>query len=604
MNRTMKSLVLRPMRAGAMAIVAAAAALAVSARAQVLDQVPADALVVAKVNNMQQVSDKAGALAKQWGLVEMNPAAADPLGHLLQQGNVEKGVDKSGDFAVVLANGDLNGAQPPLIILMPVSDYDQFLGNFPGAAKEGELDHFKMKVGGEEDKEETYSAHWGKYAALSPIKDLLSKKPEGFKITGVTAKEVASKDAVVVANFKVLGPKLNEQLKGEREKVLGEIEKNLSGDPEKAKYVPLAKAVVGQLINAASEFLTDCSAASFSVNLNKEGIGTSLMAEFTEGTYLGKAFGEMKPASGSLLAGLPDGKYIVFGGGVVSDQGRQMLSDFFSPIEAELGKAGDQVKPVVSMLDGMKKLMAASKGQTFGVMAPTGAIGQTALIQTVSVITGDTKAIMAAEQQVLESQQQIMALLPNQPQGGMKMEFKPNAKTVDGVEFAQFTTTFGGDANSPEVMQIKQMMAMMYGPNGPTGYMGPVDDQHLLVISGLDDAMTSSAIKAAKSGNDTLSKTPGVMLVDKNLPQQKTMAFYLGLGDLVSTASNYAKMMGVPIPINVKADLPPIGVAGATEGTAFRIDSFVPADLIEQMIATGMQLKMMGGGGNGKPGGL
>jgi hypothetical protein len=312
----------------------------------------------------------------------------------------------------------------------------------------------------------------------------------------------------------------------------------------------------------------------------------------------------MKPGSGSLLAGLPDGKYLMFGGATFTDQGREMLHDFFSPIEAELGKAGDQMKPVVSMLDGMKKVMDASKGQTFGLLAPSGAIGQTSLLQYMAIVNGDTKALMGAEQQIMESEQQIMSLLPNQPQGAMKMEFKPNAKTVDGVEFSQFTTTFGGNENSPEAMQMKQVMAMMYGPNGPTGYMGAVDDQHLLVYMGLDDAMTSNTIKAVKASNDTLSKTPAVTLVDKHLPQQKSMSFYFGLGETVQTVSNYAKMMGVPIPINVKADLPPIGVGCATEGTAIRVDSFVPADLVEQMIATGMQLKMMGGGGNGKPGGL
>ena len=63
-------------------------------------------------------------------------------------------------------------------------------------------------------------------------------------------------------------------------------------------------------------------------------------------------------------------------------------------------------------------------------------------------------------------------------------------------------------------------------------------------------------------------------------------------------------MMGMPIPVNIKPDLPPIGVAVATDGSASRIDSFIPADLVEQMITTSLQLKMMGGGGRGKPGGL
>ena len=56
--------------------------------------------------------------------------------------------------------------------------------------------------------------------------------------------------------------------------------------------------------------------------------------------------------------------------------------------------------------------------------------------------------------------------------------------------------------------------------------------------------------------------------------------------------------------MNIKPDLAPIGMSVSSEGAALRADSFIPADLVESMITTGLQLKMMGGGGRGKPGGL
>ena len=62
--------------------------------------------------------------------------------------------------------------------------------------------------------------------------------------------------------------------------------------------------------------------------------------------------------------------------------------------------------------------------------------------------------------------------------------------------------------------------------------------------------------------------------------------------------------MGMPIPISMKAGLPPIGFSLASEGASMRGDMFVPSDLVEQCIAMALQLKMMGGAGNGKPGGL
>jgi hypothetical protein len=588
------------LRAGAMAVLSAV--LALSAKAQVLDQIPSDALVVAKVKNLQQVSDKAGALAKQWGLAEMNPAAGDPLGFLIQQGNMTQGIDKAGDLAFVLANGDLEASEPRVMILVPVSDYQQFLGNFAGAAKEGDLDHFKMKFKGEEDKEETYSAHWGNYAVLSPMKDLLAKKPDGFKASGASAKELETKDAIILVNLKVLGPKVNEKLKAQHEKILDEVQKNLGTDPEKAKYVPLAKVAIDQALNAASELLTDTQFASYSINLSKDGVSTTFLADFAPASTIGKALLETKGQSGSLLAGLPEAKYLAVGGGISSEAGKKMINDLLAPIQAELAKSGDQVKPFIALLDGMKKMMDASKAQAGGMIAPSGALGATALLQTVSIITGNPKDIIESERIMIEAQQSLTAMLPNQP--GMKVEAKADAKTVDGVSFTQMAINPAGDANSPEAMQIKQMMAMMYGPNGANVYLGAVDDQHVLMYSGLDDATVSAAIKAAKEHTDTVSKSEGIVFVNKNLPDPKLGVAYISIGEIVTTASNYAKMMGIPIPINMKPNLPPIAIAIATEGSAVRADTFIPSDLVEQVIATVLQLKMMGGGGNGKPGGL
>ena len=52
---------------------------ALQARAQVLKQVPSDAMVVIKVNNLQATSGKVGALAKQFGIDQILVPLADPL---------------------------------------------------------------------------------------------------------------------------------------------------------------------------------------------------------------------------------------------------------------------------------------------------------------------------------------------------------------------------------------------------------------------------------------------------------------------------------------------------------------------------------------------
>jgi hypothetical protein len=53
--------------------------------------------------------------------------------------------------------------------------------------------------------------------------------------------------------------------------------------------------------------------------------------------------------------------------------------------------------------------------------------------------------------------------------------------------------------------------------------------------------------------------------------------------------------------MNVKLppDMPPIGITMGTEGSAGRLDVHISADLLQQLISTGMQIMMMRQGGAG-----
>src|SRR5262245_29357764 len=89
---------MKPIRMFASAIAAAAFAFApIRVGAQVLQQVPADALVVIKFNKLKATSDKLAALSNKLGIAQMNPDMADPLGKLQEQAGVKEGVDPNGD---------------------------------------------------------------------------------------------------------------------------------------------------------------------------------------------------------------------------------------------------------------------------------------------------------------------------------------------------------------------------------------------------------------------------------------------------------------------------------------------------------------------------
>ena len=105
--------------------------------------------------------------------------------------------------------------------------------------------------------------------------------------------------------------------------MIEEATKNMTGDQE--KYVPVAKALINQLVNVADSFLRDAQAATVGISFGENGINSTVMAEFEPSSYIGTAAKGLKNSDASMLTGLPAGKYLVFGGGIIPDEDKPKL---------------------------------------------------------------------------------------------------------------------------------------------------------------------------------------------------------------------------------------------------------------------------------------
>jgi hypothetical protein len=589
----------------AVVVVALALCLASSVRAQVLNQVPAEALAVVKVKNLQDVSGKIAALAQKWGLANLVQELNDPLGSLMAVANLGPGLDKNGEaaLAIMMPAAGFGAPDPDVLVLVPITDFKAFAGSLPNAKAEGDLTTFS--AGGRGAK---FAADWGKFAAISPQKELLGKKPTGLKAGVATAKEFEGKDLIAFANIKEIRKFALPELQKNKGQLLANIERGMANAPgANAKYAPVLKAYMSQLVAVAEGFLSDCDSASFGINLNKEGISTTLMAEFREGTYAAKALASMKGTDASFTAGLPDGKYFMYGG--VASQGEgglQILNDFLAPIEKELAALGNDGKGVVDYVNAMKDYFRAAKQMNFGWVAPSAnaIMAQEGLIQMVSVVHGDPAKLSAAQKKMLETQGALMKASGADAMG-IKSTSTPAAKTVDGVTLDLFSTTFDIKPNTPQEQQMAMMMGILYGAKGMNGYVGTVGADRTVNIVGGTDALLSSAVAAAKTNEDALGK--GVAgKVSAALPQNRLAAFYLSIDTIATTVLDVMAMQGLPGGVKLPPNLPPLAGAVATDGTAIRVDGYIPAQTVESLISAGMQMyfKQQGGGGAGKPGGL
>lgn len=578
-------------------------ALAGVASAEVEDVVPADALVVIKANNIQQVSDDIAALSREWALDQVNPAFADPIAAFRQESGINQGVDFSADGAIFFANHDMNGEQPPMVILIPITDYQAFLGNFQNVRQTDGVDTADLP----ESQEPAYLGNWGEYAAMSPLAELVKNKPnETLQFGGVTGERVDERDLVVYANFKTLGPKLQQamQERNAREQFMQEFNQGFADAPQGVqKYKPVLQTAADQLFNAAEAFLRDTDAATWSIDFDPAaGIATNVVAQFKPDSYLGNTLPKFESSDDSLLTGLPDGNYLMYGGSVGDvELSSQLFEDFAGPVLAELDKV-EGAEPVKQYVEQVKKVIQATESSRFGLMAPTGPMGGSPLVQQVLIQNGQAQQISDATKQMAQAMPKLMqqfARDANVPQGEMpdvSTSFTEDAKTVAGVSFAKFSTQL--PQNDP--MQA-MMMNMVFGPEGQVTYAAVVEDSYV-TVGGLTDAQIAEVVNAVKAESDALSQKPGLDLVNQNLPEQRTGAFYINVGEMARTGLGFAQAFGQAPPVEIPQNLPPIGAAFGPAENAIQSGLFIPKDLVSAMIVTALQVQQ--GQQRGPGGGL
>jgi hypothetical protein len=518
----------------------------------------------------------------------MSPEMADPLGALEQAAHIGKGVNRAGDLAFVFVDPATVGGdeEKALLILVPVSDYQAFVGNVKNPKAQGDI----TEATSQEGDEQLYLAKWGTYAAVSQAKETLGKKPTGLKLQGAAVRESDTKDALLYANMAALKTRLLPQLQNARPELLKQVEQGLGGAGEGAKkFTPVVKALANQVLNMGQEFLTDARSATVGLNLTDTGLATTVMADFEPNSYLGKLASEMKQTDAPLTVGLPDRKYFAFGGATIEPKtAARVFGEILDPVAKELANV-PEAKSINTVVNATKRSLGATNGFSIGYVAPMAALGQESILQAVTVVSGDAATQQAAQRESLQAMGDIMKMLPQQPNMTTEFKYTPGSKTVAGVQLDGFETKMNMPDDDPQAAQMKQIMAWVYGPNGMTGVAGVASPQSFVMIQGGPDALISDTIAAAKANANTVSSPASVKAVAAQLPQKRAMAFYVELDTLVTTGVRYAKGLGLPVNVRLPNDLPPIGMTAGAEQTAIRVDSFVPLDLVKGLVAAGLE---------------
>ncbi len=586
-----------------------------SAFAQVMQQVPSSALVVLKVNNLDATNKKVANLAALLGLQQMLPDAADPLSALLKHIGVTDGVNRDGDLAFAFIDPDASQVdkQQSMLLLIPVSDYQKFVGNFPDAKPDGDL----TQVHFQQSSETTYLAHWGNYVAASPARAVVATAPADIiQVDGLAAKELDSKDVIALVNFKALRSKMLAGIEQGRQSAAPAIDQLIQQiahmqNFDATKFAPVAKVIANQCLDVAQKFAQSADDACLSFNLSGDGVATTLSCQFTPDSSGAQFFANIKNSQDSFLTGLAGGKYLFFGGGAgPTPEANKGLTDFLTPVQNSINELGPDYSSLNDWIIGLEKLSAASGESTMGLLCPSAQPGAGPLVQFVNVRQGDAKTMLDAFRQMADDQQAAMKAL-GLGQAASTQTFTRDSKTVDGVSFDEMKSQIPLNGNNPGQMQAMQLISMIYGPQGPDAFTGVVNDQNMLTVMGLDDAGISAAIAAVKAGDDPMAKLPSVKAVSSQLPTDRFAAVYIPLDLWATTGFGYAKMFGIDMGVTMPENLPPLGITLSTDGPAVRVDSFMPSQLLQAIAAAGMQVYLKTQtpqqpppGGGPAPGGL
>ena len=580
--------------------VAAAALAAGSARGQMLDQCPADATLVVKVNHLADTNTKVAALFKDLGVTALAPETENPLAAFEDKAGIPPAsIDAKRDGGLFMPplpdDGDMDDSKPPVVVLLPVADYKAMLGGLTVVRTEGDVTvvHFK------DDNDDAFVTHWGDYAAVAPKKEYLAGKHDGLKPDKAAARELDQKDFCLYVNFPALKGKLLPELAKQRTKAQQQAEQHMA-DATPAKK-DLAHAAIDQGFNVVQRFLEDAGPTTVGLGVAKSGITQTMVVGFDEGTYLANLLGHLRTTDQPLLGGLPDEKYLFFGGSVQDPKKlTQLIDDVVGPLVPKLDALGDSGTQAKKLLDTYKAALADSDGGSVGLVTPTAALGQGSLIRYLAVLRADAAKLRDAQEQAAQIQQDLMASLGIQGANLTKTTVTKDAKTVDGVAFDSMKTEVDPAANNGQAAQMQQFMGFAFGPDGQVMLLGVANPKTLVMAMGVDDQLLGSAVEATKADKDVL--TAQVKAVDAELPKARSAATYIDLGQIFTTGLSYAHAFGMNLPVQLPPNLPPIGTTLGTDPdtSALRFDGFVPTSLMQSMVQAGFQIYLNtphGGGG-------
>ena len=456
--------------------------------------------------------------AKLQGLArEMAIPLPPPLMMLKMQSGIKEGMDEKGTIAVVVLPPDTEGALPTPIVLIPVTDFAKFIQPFEPqqGADDAAIQVTIMRT-------QFWARSIGGYAAITDNshRELLTKTLKlSQEIPAALApwrQWLADNDVagvILPPGIKRLATKAREALQRTKSSMeqLGENMKPAVAGFD--IYDKIIQAVAGEV-----------SAHGIGLQIDKQNTlritsRTSLVAGGTFADLLA----QVHPAKENPLNGLPNGPYVVTGGGVVSGpMWNAMLkasAEMTKTMTKATGLSDEQIDKLPKFsFEGMQGVRAMS------ISLGVGKSGESIYANMITVMrVDDAKAFMAAYEKDMKQYGEYLkaAKLP------MVQPMEVEVSEIGGTPALQITMKAPTFPEGQQPPQTAQMMESFFGPGGKVvGWIVPTG-KHNVVMGFVNKDLLQQTIEAVKQGKPGLADNAEIAKTAALLPPDALTVVYL-----------------------------------------------------------------------------
>jgi hypothetical protein len=537
-----------------------------------IDRVPNDAIVVFSIRSISELKADMDALGDK--LPPLKDALADsPLGMVLAM----PGLNAEGSVAACILGETLDpsAGEPPMVVIVPVTDAKQFMEGL-GLTAEGDL--YTGEIDG---NPAAFKDIGGGFVAMSPTAELLGtfdgKAGKGAAHTKRLGKSGASladsADLLVYADLAKLKGVIDEgmgQMKQQMEMIAA-----MAGPSGEQMQQSMA-----MMESVANTLTSEGDLAIMGASITGAGVSFDAGAQFKDGTATFKSLQHEGGATG-ILSRVPSMPYFLAFG---ADTSGEFIRNLVVEAQKMQGEAGSffPAEDVMGKLDGMAFVMGTSPAIMAGGLFANSIVFQQ---------TKEAPALIATMKDAMEK-------MNGTSSNGMKFatSYKRAEATVAGTPVDSWSMRMSVDPNDPNAMaaqQMSQAMMMIWGPGmGPSGYLAAGKNGIIQTLS-KNTMLVEKALQVADAGGG-LGTDAGLKATAANLPEDRSAEAYLGVGEILKTASGFMAMMGGGAGFTVPENLPPVGMSISTVGGAAGTRVFVPMEILTAI--ADIQAQMEGGG--------